>query len=261
MGTSRSARSRSRSWRRRWSIESRTQLDAWQRAVLDRLTPPDSRVRASTASVMPRYTPRSENSPREGRNLETLSHRRCHYRNVRTRVRSERLGCPRTNRDLSGHRQWDFALAPFLRDVPQRRRGLLQTEKITRMAARSIVGFNTSNYCGGLAVPKLTAPSHPVSSCNSGNASFPAGTVIPLTRGRVVRQECQRADRSEWAQPAVVRFKGQLGSEHQQVQGLYHDQHALRQLQHGPEVLAHEEGLRQLSRRYREEPCAVSAAI
>jgi hypothetical protein len=46
---------------------------------------------------------------------------------------------------------------------------------------RSIVGFNTSNYCGGVAVPRIQAPADPVNNCLSMNASFAAGTVIPLT--------------------------------------------------------------------------------
>jgi hypothetical protein len=48
---------------------------------------------------------------------------------------------------------------------------------------RSIVGFNTSNYCGGISVPKIQAPADPVNNCLSMNASFAAGTVIPLTQG------------------------------------------------------------------------------
>jgi hypothetical protein len=48
---------------------------------------------------------------------------------------------------------------------------------------RSIVGFSSSNYCGGIAVPKITAPADPVNNCLSMNASFASGTVIPLTQG------------------------------------------------------------------------------
>jgi hypothetical protein len=48
---------------------------------------------------------------------------------------------------------------------------------------RSIVGFNSSNYCGGIAVPRIQAPADPLANCVSMNANFAAGTVIPLTRG------------------------------------------------------------------------------
>jgi hypothetical protein len=48
---------------------------------------------------------------------------------------------------------------------------------------RSIVGFNTSNYCGGISVPRITAPADPLDNCLSMNATFAAGTVIPLTQG------------------------------------------------------------------------------
>jgi hypothetical protein len=48
---------------------------------------------------------------------------------------------------------------------------------------RSIVGFNTSNYCGGLAVPQITAPADPLDNCVSMNAKFASGTVIPLSQG------------------------------------------------------------------------------
>jgi hypothetical protein len=48
---------------------------------------------------------------------------------------------------------------------------------------RSIVGFNSSNYCGGISVPKIQAPADPLNNCLSMNASFASGTVIPLTQG------------------------------------------------------------------------------
>lgn len=49
--------------------------------------------------------------------------------------------------------------------------------------SRSLVGFNSSNYCGGIAVPQITAPADPLQNCTSKNATFAAGTVIPLSQG------------------------------------------------------------------------------
>ena len=43
------------------------------------------------------------------------------------------------------------------------------------------VGSN-SNYCGGLSVPKIQAPSNPLDNCLSGNASLTVRS-IPLRRG------------------------------------------------------------------------------
>ena len=45
------------------------------------------------------------------------------------------------------------------------------------------VGSN-SNYCGGLSVLKIQAPSDPLDNCLSGNASLPVRS-IRLTRGSV----------------------------------------------------------------------------
>jgi hypothetical protein len=49
--------------------------------------------------------------------------------------------------------------------------------------SRSLVGFNSSNYCGGLVVPQITAPADPLNNCTSKNATFASGTVIPLSQG------------------------------------------------------------------------------
>jgi hypothetical protein len=49
--------------------------------------------------------------------------------------------------------------------------------------SRSLVAFNSSNYCGGIAVPQITAPADPLQNCTSKNATFASGTVIPLSQG------------------------------------------------------------------------------
>ena len=135
-----------------------------------------------------------------------------------------------------------------------RRRGLLQTEKQPN-GSRSIVGFNTSNYCGGLAVPKLSAK-QPRQQLDSGNESFPAGTVIPLTGAgisigaptcRSVRMDNPPRALQGPMDPGINRFKG------------------LRRSARSPaaatpaEVLAHEESP-PIESPVGEEPCAASAA-
>jgi len=54
--------------------------------------------------------------------------------------------------------------------------------KRNQSGVKRIFPVGSSNYCGGLSIPKIQAPSDPVNNCNSMNASLTVAS-IPLPQG------------------------------------------------------------------------------